>query len=213
MFALYYVGTYLDRTTRRRLVLVLVVVFWALVVVGGLVNPGYEQGRDFISSLASRGAGQAWIGVAALVVLPLAHLATLSVLWTRADVAFAVSGAHALFTSVVSGLVVAASRISCPGGAAGCSNDSRPRQTDWMDHLHGWAVGVYGVAMVSAIGFAAADLWWRPGMRGLAVLSVVLAPVSAALLLAISLGATGGVQRMWLLVNTGWLVAVAVRVA
>jgi len=212
VYALYYAGTYLDRTTRRRLVVGLVVGFWALVVVGGLVNPGYSQRRDFVSALASRGADLAWIGVAGLVLLPLAHLATLSLLWTRADVAFVRTGAHALFTSVLAGFVVAANRISCPGGAAGCSTDSRLRPTDWMDHLHGWAVGVYGVAMVVAIASAAADLRWRQGMRGLAVLSAVLAPASAALLLAISLGATGGVQRLWLLVNTGWLVATAVKV-
>jgi len=44
-----------------------VVGFWGLVLLAGWVNPGYRLTRDYISALASRGADQAWLGVAALL--------------------------------------------------------------------------------------------------------------------------------------------------
>ena len=182
-----------------------VVAFWALVLVAGSVNPGYAPSRDYISALASRGADSAWLGVAALVVLPLAHLGAAAIVrrWARAVAA-------GLAVSVLAGLVVAAMRISCPAGAAGCSLAGQVRHTDWLDVMHGRAVAVYAVAMVAAMVAMAVSSWSRA--PALAVASAVLAPVSGLLVLA-SAGGThpGTPQRLWLLVNTGWLVAVAVR--
>jgi hypothetical protein len=189
----------------RRLVPVAVAGFWLLVLLAGWVNPGYRLTRDYISALASRGADQAWIGVTALVVLPLAHLAAAYVIRPRARWA-----AGGLALSVVAGLLVAADRISCPGGAAGCSTVPRPRTTDWMDAVHGRSVAAYGGIMVLVLVLAALELWQQPGFRRFAVVSAVLAPVSGALLIAAAGGGhPGGPQRLWLLVNTGWLVGAA----
>jgi Protein of unknown function (DUF998) len=183
-----------------------VAAFWVLVLVAGAVNPEYLLTRDYVSALASRGAQDAWLGVAALVVLPLAHLAAARVLATRAPKA-----AAGLLVTVAAGLVTAADRISCPGGAARCSVAGQVRRTDWMDAVHGHAVFAYGVIMVVVLATAAVELWGQPRLRSLAVASAVLAPVSGLLLLASSRtpDAPGGLQRLWLLANTGWLVAVA----
>jgi Protein of unknown function (DUF998) len=189
----------------RWLVPVAVAGFWVLVLVAGQVNPGYVLTRDYISALASRGAEQAWLGVLALVLLPLAHGAVALLLRRGAPVV-----AAGLAVSVLAGLVVASMRISCPGGAAGCSVAGQVRTTDWMDAVHGKAVAAYGVLMVAVLLSAAVSLWATD--RGLAIASGVLGPVSLGLLLATAGGARpGGPQRLWLLVNTGWLVAVALR--
>ena len=191
----------------RRAVVGAVGAFWALVLVAGSVNPGYAPTRDYISALASRGADHAWLGVAALVVLPLAHLGVAAILRRRAPVV-----AAGLAAAVVAGLVAASMRISCPGGAARCSVAGQVRRTDWLDVVHGKAVATYGVVMVAVLVAMAVTAWRRA--RALAVASAVLAPVSGLLLLASAGGAhPGAPQRLWLLANTGWLVAVAVREA
>jgi hypothetical protein len=183
-----------------------VVAFWLLVVTAGLVNPGYAPTRDYISALASRGADQAWLGVTALVVLPLAHLSVAVAVWDRARLA-----AAGLLATVPLGLLVAAMRISCPSGAARCSVAGQVRRTDWLDAVHGKAVAGYGVLMVLVLVAAAfpAGLPWRRGR----VASALAAPVSALLLLMSSGGSHPGTpQRLWLIVNTGWLVAVSLAV-
>jgi Protein of unknown function (DUF998) len=186
-----------------------VVAFWVLVLVAGAVNPGYQLTRDYVSALASRGAVDAWLGVAALLVLPLAHLAAARVLAPRAPKA-----AVGLLVTVAAGVVTAADRISCLGGAARCSVAGQLRATDWMDAVHGRAVAAYGVIMVVVLATTAVELWGGAGLRRLAVASAVLAPVSGLLLIASSRmpDSPGGLQRLWLLANTGWLVAVAVAV-
>lgn len=184
-----------------------VLAFWFLVLLAGSMNPGYAPARDYISALASRGAAHAWVGVLALVALPLAHTA---VGWlVRRSLPIAGAG---LGLAAVAGLVVAADRISCPAGAARCSVAGQARPTDWMDAVHGKAVAVYGVAMVLVLVAVAVGLWRAPGRRGLAVVSAIAAPLSGVLLLG-SVGGThpGLPQRCWLLVNTLWLVAMAVR--
>ena len=143
-----------------------VVAFWALILVAGLVNPGYLLTRDYISALASRGAEQAWLGVGALVLLPVAHLATAVVLWSRTRLA-----SYGLALTVVAGLLVAADRISCPGGAARCGTGPRTQPADWMDAVHGKSVAAYGVMMVLVLITAAIELWGQVGLRGLAVAS------------------------------------------
>ncbi len=194
----------------RWLVPVAVAGFWVLVIVAGLVNPGYVVTRDYISALASRGADQAWLGVAALVLLPLAHGGLALLLARRGRRAQVV--AAGLVVCMLAGLVVSSMRISCPGGAARCSVAGQVRTTDWIDAVHGKAVATYGVVMVFVLAAAAVSLWTVD--RPLAITSAVLAPVSMALLLATAGGdRPGGPQRLWLLVNTGWLVAAALREA
>jgi hypothetical protein len=120
--------------------------------------------------------------------------------------------AAGLLATVPVGLLVAAMRISCPGGAARCSVAGQVRRTDWLDAVHGKAVAGYGVLMVLVLVAAAlpTGLPWRRGR----LVSAVVAPVSAVLLLMSSGGSHPGTpQRLWLLVNTGWLVAVALAVS
>lgn len=182
-----------------------VAAFWLLVFVAGSLNPGYAPSRDYVSALASRGARSAWLGVTALVVLPMAHLGVAAILRRRAPVV-----AGGLVACVLAGLVVASMRISCPRGAAGCSVGGQLRRTDWLDATHGRVVAVYGVVMVAVLVTITVTRWSRA--RGVAAASAVLAPVSGLLLLMSTGGAHPGLpQRLWLLVNTGWLVLVAVR--
>jgi len=182
-----------------------VTVFWVVVFLAGWVNDGYAPTRDYISALASRGADHAWLGVGALVALSTAHLAVASIFRRGSRLV-------ALFLAAagLAGLVVASMRISCRAGAARCAVAGQVRPTDLMDSLHGKAVACYGVLVVLAM-VASAARWWVQA-RALALVSAALAPVSAALLLASTAGAhPGAAQRLWLGVNTGWLVALALR--
>ena len=55
---------------RRRLAAVLVLgglaTFWVAILVAAHVNPGYAHRRDYVSTLAARGAEHGWLGVAAV---------------------------------------------------------------------------------------------------------------------------------------------------
>lgn len=178
-----------------------VVSFWLLTSGAGALAPGYSFRDDYTSSLAGRGSSVAALGIAALAVLGLAHLAA------AASVRGVVAGPLAL--AGVAGLVVAAFRVGCPDGAAGCSFGANDPPADLTDMVHGLAVGGYEIALVVAMVVVAVrgNRRWSSGFR---VLTVVAAVASVLLLLQ-----TGGVdnglwQRGWLIVNTGWLVA-AVR--
>ncbi|MBC8091983.1 MAG: hypothetical protein H7Y15_08615, partial [Pseudonocardia sp.] len=59
----------------RTVVVGAVIGFWGLVVVAGVLAPGYSARGDYISSLAGRGSSVAGLGVVALTLLGLAHLA------------------------------------------------------------------------------------------------------------------------------------------
>lgn len=179
----------------RAVVVGAVVGFWGLVVVAGVLAPGYSARGDYISSLAGRGSSVAGLGVVALTLLGLAHLVAAARARGWLAVPFAVAG--------VCGLVVAFFRTGCPLGAAGCGRGANDTVPDLADTLHVYGVIGYEIALVVAmVGVAV-----RLGRSAGAALAVVAAVVSVVLALQIGGPDLGAWQRAWLVVNTGWLVA------
>ena len=181
------------------LALVFVGVFVISIVVGGAVNDGYAQQRDFVSALSSRGATHAWIGVVGLFAFSGANALTARLLWTRSR---AVS--WALTVASVAGLAAALARIDCPGGAARCSLDQETTG-DWIDLVHGNAVFVYAVAVVVALGVAA----WQVRRVTWRFVFVALATTSVVALALTSSDTPGAAQRVWLAANATALLALA----
>jgi hypothetical protein len=181
--------------------------FWALVLVGGSVEPGYSQVEDYVSRLASFGARVPALGVAAIGALALAHAAAADVLRRgRARVA-----AAALAVAAGAGAVVAAFRIHCTGGAAGCSAPP-PAADAWTDAVHGTAVGVYEVALLVAMGALAVHAALR--RRAVAAAASLAAALASAWAFArVDEPMAGADQRLWLAVSTVWLLAVAAGLA
>src|SRR6478735_4985589 len=77
--------------------------FWALVILGGVLQPGYRAGRDYVSALASEGARAPAIGVLALASFGVAYLAAAFVLdrWVGTRLGAALLVGAALLTWVV----------------------------------------------------------------------------------------------------------------
>ncbi len=124
----------------------LLLAFALLVVIGGSVNSGYEHGRDYISSLASRGADQAWIGVLAIACYAAAHLVAAQS-WRHTS---RIAWASFLVCSILL-LALALARASCPRGAAGCALPGTETPTDVGDMIHGLSVGIYVLTFVVAM--------------------------------------------------------------
>jgi len=197
-------------STRRPSLLALLVglllAFALLVVVAAAVNPGYLHTRDYVSYLASRGADQAWIGVLALVTFSAAHgvtALTVRLSWRVARIVWVPLLACSFF-----GIVTALSRVSCPGGAAGCSRRGPGSVPDVWDHLHGLSVGAYEVSYVVAA-TCAGFLLARGRRPWPGSLLLVVAVVSALVFSQIHQPEPGAVQRIWLAVNALGLVAMA----
>jgi hypothetical protein len=174
--------------------------FWILVAVGGVANEGYRQYEDFVSSLASRGVAQPWIGIAALTCAAAAHAVVVPLL-RRQDPAVA----WAVLTAAGSLLAVAAFRVQCPR-APYCLVD---RPWDWVDAVHATAVMLYALAMITAMlrgGLVAVRI---PSRRSLGLASL-LAATFFVVALVLTLGPVPGLsQRFWILAGQVWLVAVA----
>ena len=169
--------------------------FWIGTVVGGALVPGYDPTRDYVSSLAGRGSAVAPIGIAAIALLGLAHLAAARGALT---VPLGLAGA--------AGLMIAAFRTACPLGAAGCGTAPNTAP-DLSSTVHGLAVAGYEVAIVAAMLLVA--ITRRRDEKVFALVSVLVAVVSVVLLLNTGGAFNGLWQRGWLLVNTGWLIAVS----
>jgi Protein of unknown function (DUF998) len=172
----------------------LVLLFWVGTLVGGALAPGYDLTQDYVSSLAGRGSAVAPIGIAAIALLGLAHLAAAR---GRLAVPLGLAG--------VAGLTIAAFRTACPYGAAGCGTAPNTA-ADLPGTVHGLAVVGYEVAVVAAMVVVAVS---RP--RDEKVFAVLAAVLSVVLLLNTGGAFNGLWQRGWLLVNTGWLVATVSR--
>lgn len=173
--------------------------FWIGTLVAGVLAPGYSARADYVSSLAGRGSSVAVLGVAALTVLGCAHLAAAAALRGPVAVPLGLAG--------LCGLTVAWFRTACPLGAAGCGSGANDPPADLADTVHGLAVVGYEVALLGAMAVVAWHLA-RSGRGFAAALTVVVGVVSVVLALRIGGPDLGAWQRAWLVVNTGWLVAV-----
>ena len=188
---------------RRRplvvLIAVLLGVLVASIVVGGAVNDGYAQSRDYVSALSARGATHAWVGVIGLLAFSGANALTARLLWTSAR-----SVSWFLLIGAGAGVVTALARIDCPAGAARCSL-MQTAPEDQIDVLHGQAVLVYALAVVIALSLAA----WQVQRTAWRATFVILAVVSVTALALTTSDTPGTAQRVWLVANATALLALA----
>lgn len=188
---------------RWSLLVALLVAFAVLVIVGAAVNSGYLHSRDFVSSLASRGASQAWIGMLGLASFAAAHAVT-ALLWRR----IAMTVCATLLACSTLGLIVALARSSCPGGAANCSLPGQPSVTDLGDTIHGLGVGLYLLTFIVAA-ICAGVVLLRRHHRGQGAAMLVLAVLSLLAAGQMEERTPGAEQRIWLAVNALGLVMMA----
>lgn len=183
-----------------------VTLFWTGVLVGGALAPGYRQSQDYISALASRGSVVAPIGMAAIASKGLAYLAgswLTQRVWRRRALALP------MLLAGVSLLVVAAFRIGCPAGAAGCGFGAAALADDSSDLIHYYAVLSFEIWLLCAMAvLAQGALRGAPWPRWLGMASVPLAIASVALLLRTGGAFNGLWQRLWAVNNSLWLLLV-----
>jgi hypothetical protein len=178
--------------------------FWSVVLVAAAVNPGYSHGRDYVSTLAAHGAVHGWLGVLAITVAAASMFpAALLVRPASRAAAVAIAGAGAGF------LVVGFSRLDCSRGAAGCGLGGRFSISGATEVTHWTATTVATALLIVGIALTGAALL-RAGraLRGIASLGAAVA--TAAAFLATGGDSPGDVQRLGILVATGWLAAVAI---
>lgn len=183
-----------------------VALFWTGVLVGGALAPGYRQSQDYISALASRGSVVAPIGMAAIASKGVAYMAGSWLtrrVWGRRALALPMLLAGASL------LVVAAFRIGCPGGAAGCGFGAAALADDSGDLIHYYAVLSFEIWLLCAMAaLALGALRGAPWPRWLGMVSVPLGIASVSLLMRTG-GAFNGVwQRLWAGNNSLWLLLV-----
>jgi hypothetical protein len=184
-------------------------VLLASIILGGVLNEGYSQTRDYVSALSGRGSTAAFVGILGLLGFSVAHAAAGLTFRRCSRVVFA-----ALSLAAVSGVVVALARINCPGGAALCSVDDGA-DADGLDLVHGLGVGAYELCFV--VGGLAGARWLLRNARNHAerlvgVTLAVLSVASVVLLTSTSDSHPGTVQRAWLLVNSATIIMLAVVV-
>jgi hypothetical membrane protein len=187
-----------------RVVLGCLAAFWCLVLLVGAANPGYSQSRDYVSTLAARGADYGWLGVLAICAAALAIIATATLLR-------ALSRPAAVLTGVagIGFLVVAFTRLSCPNGPAGCGLGGRFDVSGFREITHSAAITVSAVLLVAAMAWSGGELHRRGSTRA-GVASLGAAAGTAVAFLATGGSSPGWIERLGILVATGWMAVVAV---
>ena len=198
----------MGRVTPSRIAATLVLaglaVFWCAFLVAAAVNPGYSHGRDYVSTLASRGAEYGWLGVLAIAAAACAMLsAALLVRPLSRAAAIAVALAGAGF------LVVAFTRLECSKGAAGCGLGGRFAISGATEVTHWTATTVSTVLVIAGVALTGVALIGARRTRA-GIASLAAAAVTAGAFLVMGGQSPGGAQRLGILVATGWLATVAV---
>ena len=178
-------------------------VFWIGILVVAAANEGYEQGRDYVSTLASRGAVDGWLGVvaiasAAVAMFPAALLVARISRAAAASVALAGLGF----------LVVAFTRLECSNGPAGCGLGGRFAVSGGTEVSHWTATTVGTVSLITGMALTGIALL-RDGRSTAGTISLAAAAVTVGAFLAMGGDSPGGVQRVGIAVATGWLAALA----
>ena len=107
------------------------------------------------------------------------------------------------------GFVVAAfTRLECPNGAAGCGLGGRFEVSGSTEIGHWTATTVSSVLLIAGIALTGVALI-RRGRRPAGIASIAAAAVTAGAFLATGGDNPGVVQRIGILVATGWLAAFA----
>jgi hypothetical membrane protein len=192
------------RRVAATVVLACVGAFWGWTLVAAALNPGYSHGRDYVSTLASRGATHGWLGVLAIVAAACA-------MFPAAMLVRPLSRVAALAIGISGGafLVVAVTRLECANGAARCGLGGRISISGASEVTH-WTATTIGTVLLIA-GIALAGLGFLRTERTVSgVASLTAAALTAGTFLAMGGSSPGDVQRLGIAVATGWLAAVAV---
>jgi hypothetical protein len=187
-------------------VLVGIAGFWLAVVVASAEEPGYSYRRDYVSTLAARGADYGWLGVVAIVAAGGAMIGAallLRLLSRVAAVLVALAGA--------SFVVAAFTRLDCPNGAAGCGLGGRFEVSGGTEIGHWTATTVGSVLLIVGIAWTGLVLT-RYGHLAAGVASIAAAAVTAGAFLATGGDHPGLPQRVGIVAGTGWLAALAIAV-
>ena len=187
-----------------RVVLGCLAVFWCLVLLVGAANPGYSQTRDYVSTLAARGADFGWLGVLAICAAAVAMLGTALLLRPLSGVAALLAG-----MAGVGFLVVAFTRLDCPDGPAGCGLGGRFDVSGFREITHSTATTVSAVLLIAAMAWSGAKLM-RSGRAHAGRWSVGAAAATTVAFLAMGGSSPGWIQRVGILVATAWMAGLAI---
>jgi hypothetical protein len=185
-------------------VLIGVACFWIAIIVVAALEPGYTHRRDYVSTLAARGAEHGDLAVFAIVAAGAAMLlASLLVQRVSRLAAIAVALAGVAF------VVAAFTRLSCPNGAAGCGLGGRFEVSGSTEIGHWTATTVGSIALIAGMVLTGVTLL-RASRTVPGVATLATAAVTAGAFLATGGDNPGLTQRIGIVVGTGWLAAVAV---
>jgi Protein of unknown function (DUF998) len=180
-----------------------IAVFWGAILAAADVEPGYSHRRDYVSTLAAHGAEGAGLAILAIVA---AAGAMVSAAWLMRPYSRV---AAALVALAGVGFVVAAfTRLECPNGAAGCGLGGRFEVSGSTEIGHWTATTVSSVLLIVGIALTGAALL-RRGHRFAGVASLAAAALTTGAFLATGGDSPGVIQRVGILVATGWLAAFA----
>ena len=186
------------------LVLAGIALFWSAILVAAALEPGYTHRRDYVSTLAARGAGHGELAMFAIVAAAAAMLFAAFLvrhLSRLAGAAIAIAGV---------GFVVAAfTRLECANGAAGCGLGGRFEISGSTEIGHWTATTVSSILLIGGIALTGLALI-RRGRRISGVASLAAAAVTAGAFLATGGENPGVMQRIGIVVGTGWLAAFAI---
>jgi hypothetical protein len=181
-----------------------VAVFWAAILVAGALEPGYALRRDYVSTLAAHGAahaGLAMLGILAAAGAIAAASLLVSPVSRAAGVAVGLAGAGFV--------VVAFTRLDCANGAAGCGLGGRFEVSGSAEIGHWTATTVSSVLLIAGIALTGVALV-RQGRRVAGIASLAAAAVIAGAFLATGGDMPGQMERIGIVVATGWLAALAI---
>ncbi len=180
-----------------------VVGFWVAILVAGALEPGYTNRRDYVSTLAAHGAAHAGLAIVGIVAAAGAMVAaSLLVRPLSRAAASAVALAGAGF------VVVAFTRLDCANGAAGCGLGGRLEVSGSTEIGHWTATTVSSILLIVGIALTGVALV-RRGRRAAGIASLAAAAAIAAAFLATGGDMPGQMQRVGIVVATGWLAALS----
>jgi len=187
-----------------RVVLGSLAAFWCLVLLVGAANPGYSQTRDYVSTLAARGADFGWLGVLAICAAAVAMLGTALLLRPLSGIAALLAG-----VAGVGFVVVAFTRLDCPHGPAGCGLGGRFEVSGFGEITHSAATTVSAGLLVAAMAWSGAELI-RRGRARAGTWSVAAAVATAVAFLTMGGSSPGWIQRIGILLATAWMAGLAI---
>lgn len=164
---------------------------WVLVSIGGVVNTGFKQYEQYLSTLAARGAIAPEWGLAALLVMSvgLFLLVPLLFAWRRFV-------GVCVFVAATSSVFFAAMQVPCPPRARFCL-DASP---GGLEAPHAAAVVVFSAAVLIAVLAGLIQVWHgglqRPPLWPAAIVGIVVVALVSPWLITL----TGLPQRLALVV-------------